>query len=46
MPTTRYEIYVKGILSFVKFTKQDFEKVCSDLEKLNLKYKVQQISLI
>ena len=26
MPTTRYEIYVKGILSFVKFTKQDFSK--------------------
>jgi hypothetical protein len=46
MPTTRYEIYVKGILSFVKFTKQEFDKVCSDMDKLNVIYTTKIIDLI
>ena len=38
MPTTKYEIYVKGILSFVKYTQKEFDKVCSDMDKLSVKY--------
>jgi hypothetical protein len=46
MPTTRYEIYVKGLLSFVKFTKQEFDKVCSDLDKLKVNYATNIVDLI
>jgi hypothetical protein len=46
MPIKRYEIYVKGILSFVKFTRIDFEKVCSDMDKLNVSYTTKIIDLI
>jgi len=45
-PKTRYEIYVKGILSFVKYTQQEFERVCSDMNKLNVNYTTKVISLI
>jgi hypothetical protein len=46
MPTTRYEIYVKGILSFVKFTQKEFDKVCLDMDKLNVIYTTKIIDLI
>jgi hypothetical protein len=46
MPTKRYEIYIKGILSFVKFNRQEFERVCSDMNKLNVKYTTEIIDLI
>lgn len=46
MPTTRYEIYVKGMLSFVKYTRQEFEKVCSDMDKLKVKYTTEIVELI
>jgi hypothetical protein len=46
MPTKKYEIYVKGILSFVKYTRQDFDRVCSDMDKLSVNYTTKIISLI
>jgi hypothetical protein len=46
MPTTEYRIYVKGMLSFVKFNRQDFERVCSDMDILNVKYTTEIIELI
>ena len=46
MPTTEYRIYVKGILSFVKFTEKEFERVCSDMDKLGVKYSTEVVSLI
>ena len=46
MPIKRYEIYVKGILSFVKHNRIDFEKVCSDMDKLNISYTTKIIDLI
>ena len=46
MPIKRYEIYVKGILSFVKHNKIDFEKVCSDLDKLKVNYTINIVNLI
>jgi hypothetical protein len=46
MPTTEYRIYVKGILSFVKYTQKEFDRVCSDMDKLNVKYTTKTISLI
>lgn len=46
MPTTEYRIYVKGILSFVKFTRQEFERVCSDMNTLGVNYTTEIIDLI
>ena len=46
MPSKKYEIYVKEILSFVKYNQQDFDKVCSDLDKLNVHYRTKIIDLI
>jgi hypothetical protein len=46
MPTTKYEIYVKGTLSFVKFTKQDFDEICSVMDELNVIYTTKIIDLI
>jgi len=46
MPTTEYRIYVKGILSFVKFTRQEFERVCSDMDTLGVNYTTEIIDLI
>jgi hypothetical protein len=46
MPTTEYRIYVKGILSFVKFTKREFERICSDMDKLNVNYTTEIVDLI
>lgn len=46
MPTTEYRIYVKGILSFVKFTRKEFERVCSDLKILKVNYTTEIINLI
>mgnify|MGYP000205028114 CR=1 FL=1 len=46
MPTTEYRIYVKGILSFVKFTRQEFERVCSDMDTLGVNYTTKIIDLI
>jgi hypothetical protein len=46
MPTKKYEIYVKGILSFVKYTRQDFDRACSDMDKLSVNYTTKIISLI
>lgn len=45
MPTKEYRIYVKGILSFVKFSQKDFDKVCSHLESLEIKYTTNIIDL-
>jgi hypothetical protein len=46
MPTTEYRIYVKGILSFVKFTRQEFDKICSDMDTLGVNYTTEIIDLI
>jgi hypothetical protein len=46
MPTKRYEIYVKGELSFVKYTEEEFEKVCLAMDKLNVKYTTEIVVLI
>ena len=46
MPTKQYRIYVKGILSFVKHTKEEFDRVCSDMNKLNVKYTTEIVDLI
>jgi hypothetical protein len=46
MPTREYRIYVKGILSFVKFTQKEFERVCSDMDKLGVNYSTEIVSLI
>jgi hypothetical protein len=45
MPTKRYEIYIKGELSFVKYTEEEFERVCSDMDILNVKYTTEIIDL-
>lgn len=46
MPTRRYEIYVKGMLCFVKYTQQEFERICSDMDRLSVTYTTEIISLI
>jgi hypothetical protein len=46
MPTTRYEIYIKGLLCFVNNTRQEFEKVCSDMDTLKIDYTAKIINLI
>ena len=46
MPIREYRIYVKGILSFVKFTKQDFNSICEGLNRLGVNYTTEVISLI
>jgi hypothetical protein len=46
MPSKKYEIYVKGILSFVKYTRQEFDRICSDLDRLNVNYEINIIHLI
>lgn len=46
MPVREYRIYVKGILSFVKFTRQEFKRVCSDMDRLGVSYTTEVISLI
>jgi len=46
MPTTKYEIYVKGMLCFVKYTKQEFDKVCSAMDELNVNYKIKIINIV
>jgi hypothetical protein len=46
MPTREYRIYVKGILSFVKFNQKEFERVCSDMDKLGVNYSTEIVSLI
>ena len=46
MPTKRNEVYVKGMLSFVKYTGQEFDRVCSDMDKLNVNYDTKIIDLI
>ena len=45
MPTTRYEIYVKGMLSFVKYNEKEFERICYDLDRLDVTYKTKIIYL-
>ena len=45
MPTTRYEIYVKELLCFTKYSKQEFDRVCSDLNKLQVNYTTKIIKL-
>lgn len=46
MPLREYRIYVKGILSFVKFTKQDFKSICEGMDRLGVSYTTEVISLI
>ena len=46
MSTKKYEIYVKGILSFVKYTQKEFDRVCSDMDKLGVTYTTKIVSLI
>jgi len=46
MPTKQYEIYVKGMLSFVKFTQREFDRVCSDLDNLKVNYATKIVDLI
>ncbi len=46
MPTKKYEIYVKGMLFIVKYTQKEFDRVCSDMDRLNVNYTTKIISLI
>lgn len=46
MPIREYRIYIKGILSFIKFNRQDFKRVCSDMDRLGVNYTTEVISLI
>jgi hypothetical protein len=46
MPTKKYEVYVKGILCFIKYTRQEFDRVCSDMDKLSVNYDTKIIDLI
>jgi len=46
MPTKKYEVYVKGILSFVKYTRLEFDRVCSDMNRLGVNYTTKIIDLI
>ena len=46
MPTTRYEIYVKELLCFVKYAKREFDRVCSDMDKLQVNYTTKIIKLV
>jgi hypothetical protein len=45
MPSTKYEIYVKGMLSFVKYTRGEFDRVCSDMDKLGVNYTTKIIDI-
>lgn len=45
MPTKQYNIYVKGILSFTKYTQSEFDKVCRDMDTLNVNYTTEIIKL-
>lgn len=46
MPTKEYRIYVKGMLPFVKFTRQEFKRVCSNMDTLGVNYTTEIIDLI
>lgn len=46
MTARKYNIYVKGELSFVKYTEKEFKKVCSAMDKLKVKYTTEIIDLI
>jgi len=46
MPIKEYRIYVKGMLSFVKFTRKEFERICSDMNTLGVNYTTEIIDLI
>ena len=46
MPVKKYEIYVKGMLCFVKYTQKEFDEVCSDMDELKVNYTTKIISLI
>lgn len=46
MIITEYRIYLKGMLSFVKFTKKEFERVCSDLDMINVNYTTEIVELL
>jgi hypothetical protein len=46
MPVKEYRIYIKGILSFVKFTRQEFERFCSNMDTLGVNYTTEIIDLI
>jgi hypothetical protein len=41
-----YRIYVKGILSFVKFTRKEFKRICSHMDTLGVNYTTEIINLI
>ena len=45
MPTTKYNIYVKEILCFTKYTKKEFDKICSDMDFLSVKYRTEIIEI-
>lgn len=46
MPTKEYRIYIKGILSFVKFTRKEFKIICSRMDTLGVNYTTEIINLI
>lgn len=46
MPVKKYEIYVKGMLCFVKYTQKEFDEVCSDMDDLKVNYTTKIVSLI
>jgi len=45
MPTKQYNIIVKGIVVFRKYTQIEFERVCSDMDKLGVTYTTEIIKL-
>lgn len=45
MPTKQYNIYVKGILAFTKYTEREFKKVCADMDFSKVSYKTEIINL-
>jgi len=46
MPTIEYRIYVKGILSFVKFTRKEFKRICSHMDTLGVNYTTEIVEII
>lgn len=46
MTAVEYRIYVKGILSFVKFTRKEFKRICSHMDTLGVNYTTEIVEII
>ena len=45
MPTKKYNIIVKGMVCFTKYTEEEFNRVCSDMDKLGVEYTTEIINI-